>query len=245
MIQIVSVKSESKGASWKGSLEKKFLKYVSLLEQYYREGHQDFRTLYYTGVSYQNAAGHSRSKRRAKEYLQKAKEYHERASEDPNLAIKDKILFYSALAAIRIELNEEWAETEQILLNAYAIDIQKGESIEPIIYHYISTKQWNSAYLFSSFAYDNYNGRDPSINVHDITQPKLYSWEFMLYHSICAFMSGRIEEAKILRQKLNSLIINNFESFSMKDIIRIRKNTPLNLSLRYFSTFIKKACSTK
>jgi hypothetical protein len=230
----------SEGASWKGDLEKKFLKYASLLIEYKKDGHQNFRTLYYIGNSYRAAADYCKSKIRAKEYLAKAREYYEQIVCLANLEVGEKILLYSELATLRIELKEGWPQTNQLLLNAYALDFQKGESFEPIIGHYISTKQWNLAYLFSYFAYNTYNGTDPFSKITGITRPNLYHWEFALYQSICAFMTGRNEEAKSLRQKLNSFIMDHFDSFSVKDLRRTRYNMPLNLSIRYWKTFLKR-----
>jgi len=227
-----------KGDSWKGDQEGKFVRYAKLLADHVSEGHLDCKTLINAGRSYGSAAEYCKSVERAKEHRSEAKRYYEMASNLEDLSRMEKLNIYSRLAKIKDELNEDWNEIQDLYMRSYALDHNYGETIEPVILHYMDTGQWNLAYLYSSFAKPHFHGNTPPVAVGVVMQTDLYRWEFLLYHSICAYMIGKKEEAKRLREELTGYVNRNIKSFSMREVLRSRSNTPFNLTLRYWRTLL-------
>ena len=227
------INEEYNGASWKGDLEKKYLNYAQLLTEYLEEGHEDYRTLFYTGSSYQMAATKSKSKTRSREHCLAANKYFEMAFAIKKLAVDEKIALSSLLAKNKCLLGEEWQEQKCLLLNAYCIDPKRGESIAIILSYYISMKQWNIAYLFSYFGDKMYSGNKPTGNIIGITDTSLYQWTFLHLHTICTYMSGKPKEAKLLRTKLRAYLLTHRSTLSLDDVFQIQSSTLIQLSLRY------------
>lgn len=237
------VECERKGASWKSDIEGKSLNYVRLLREYIDSGHTDFKTLYDTGRAFEGAAEHCKSAERRKGHRVSAKEYYERAMEMTDLPTEDKIAVYQRLAMIKVALHEEWADAQQLLVKAYALNMIKGESIADLVDFYKRKRRWNTAYLFSYFGVKNYNGNDPSGRVDGVVISPLYHWGFLLRHTICAYMSGRRTTARECREGLKEFLLANYQTFTTRELVEIQTSTLFNLFLKYWRhrlTFWKK-----
>ncbi|GGB24006.1 hypothetical protein GCM10011511_54870 [Puia dinghuensis] len=227
------IKYETKGASWKGNLEKKFLNYVRILLEHEAEGHSDCRTLYNIGDSYMAAADCCKSKNKAREYRLAAKKYYITALNLTEIGVQEKVIISQHLAESMDFLKEEWPKTQELLLSAYSLYMQKAESLAEIIRHYMTAKKWNIAYLFSSFAYKECNGRPPALDViGGMININLYEWELLLYYSICCYFTGRGQEAKMLRKQLMHYVLTHMDNFTIKDLILIQYNSPFYLAVR-------------
>jgi len=227
------IRCEPKGASWKGNLEQKFLNYARLLGEYAADGHENCRTMHNIADSYRAAAEHCKSKTKAYEYRLMAKGYYERALSHATNRVQDRVIIFHHLAEIKILLQEEWPEIEELFLAAYTNDIRKAESLAEIALHYMKKKKWNIAYLFTSVGHREYSGKPPAL---DMTGGRmnisLYEWELLFYHSICCYFTGRINEFKILRKQLMKYVLSHINSFSIRELVLIQYNSPFYLFMR-------------
>ena len=229
------IECETKGASWKGDLEKKFLNYARILMEHAAVVHTSCRTTYHIADSYRAAADHCKSKRRKESHYLTAKKYYESAlglNENP---VQDRIIISHNLADTKMRLNEAWAEAMELYLSAYCLDMRKVESLVEIIWHYMSQKRWHIAYLFSSPSAKLFNGRPPVLDVTGGSMKiKLYQWQLLLYHSICCYFTRRFEEYKIVRKRLMDYVLTHMNEFSVRELIIIQYNSSFYLFLRYW-----------
>jgi hypothetical protein len=146
----------------------------------------------------------------------------------------EKITLNRRLAHVKMLLDEDWTAIQQLYLITYSGDPRRAESIASIIRHYHSTCEWNTAYLFSGFARKTFQFKNPRVEGALETEDTLYNWELLLYHFISCFNSGRKEEAAVVRRELKILMHDHPEIFSLRDLVHIRANSPLFLTLRNF-----------
>ncbi len=228
------IHAQHTGSSWKGGLEKKYLNYARLLTAYIEEGHTDFRTLYNTARAFLDAAADCQSPERRREHSLTAQKYLSLATQVQGISKEERILLYQSTASNMLELEEPWSDVQEILLNAYNLQMVRGETISMIIDHYMEERHWNTAYIFSYFAEKNYNGKNPAGKIGGKISARLYQWEFLLQHTICSYMSGHRQNAKLLRDKLKAYLDKHFDSLKTIEILKIQSSKISTLKIKYW-----------
>jgi hypothetical protein len=194
------------GDSWRGDLEQKFLRYVEKLVEYVNEGHKAFRWLRYIGDSYTSAALAARSRENRRKWLLEAEKYYLEALSADRKERHESYVVYEQLSEIKSSLGREWSEIRSALLDAYAADTRHAEPFIHIIKEYVRKRQFDEAYLYSSFAVLEYHGRTPSGMDIGHVKPSVYQWELLYYHLLVCTNSGRIEESRPYCHQLQAIL---------------------------------------
>ena len=227
----IQIKYDTKGASWKGDLEAKFINYVRLLKAYVHDGNNRFRWVYYIGESYFEAANVSKSKERKKTYLLEALSFYKEALALDSEIRHERYRACERIALVKLDLKEDWEHVRDALLTAYTIDKRYAEPFFHLIDHYIKSGQWQVAYLFSSFAVANYHGSIPGDSDMVEMTESLYQWKLLFLHSVICINSGRVEEAKPSHSALLRIIKERPRYFKKSDIVLIRLSSPTLTSI--------------
>lgn len=107
--------------------------------------------------------------------------------------------------------NKPWKDVQPSFLLAFNENMQQAESLAPIIRHYMKTKQWNLAHVYSSFAYDTYHTKPPELDPSGIPiNQSLYEWKLLFYHYVCCRHTRRQREVKRLRNQLISIFLGRY-----------------------------------
>ncbi|WP_143307062.1 glycosyltransferase family protein [Chitinophaga vietnamensis] len=222
IIYNIQVIYEKKGASWQGDLTQKFLNYAEKLKTFIDQGNPEYRWIYYVGQSYSAAAMHSTSNQQKMDLLLLARETYQKALNIDNLERDEKYKLKERIADNKIRCGERWSDIQQDLLKAHAIDRRRGEPFCPIIEHYIEKQTWQTAYLYSSFAYKNYHQKKPKdVDISEL-RASVYEWQLLFYHYSACLHSGRISEARPLQIELKQLIQNSPQSFTEEAVQHIK-----------------------
>jgi hypothetical protein len=120
-------------------------------------------------------------------------------------------------------LGHPWPTTEEMLLSAYEIAPFRGEPIARIIHHYLSKQIWPIAYLFSSFAKDNFLDNPPKEGQWALDKT-LYTWGVLDLHIAACLPLGKKEEAAATFLELYQRTLSSPELFPQGVIEKIANN---------------------
>ena len=97
-----------------------------------------------------------------------------------------------------------WAMVNESLLKANAIDPLRGESINNIVHHYVSTGDWENAYSYSKFAKNRFYSRNPIANRRWHIDFDCYNGNLLDTHIIiCNNLAYWSEAEQVYQQLLN------------------------------------------
>lgn len=231
LIQGIYVQCRQEGASWKGNLANKFINYAQKLIQYVEEGHHEFRWLYYIGTSYGAASEYVSSKREKLNLITKSLYYLKIAHQidSNNKASLHKV--QTEIALCKIELGYDSAEILETLLDTYALDHNDGEPIFKLIEYYLEKRNWEAAYLFSSFAKRKFHSNVPAQTITLQIDASIYNWKFLHLYYLASYHTKRKKEYMQSYKELIVLISSKTEFYSRKIEASIRSTSPLILAV--------------
>ena len=212
------------GNSWKSNIPSKYLSHSHKLEAYIAENRQDPRWIFYTAQSYHDSASMPNNQEENKERLRRSLRYYKERTERTDGYVEEIYYAHYRMGSIMRTLEEPWNLTMQQCLKAYAVEPLRGESIKLIIDYYLQMSEWNLAYLYTKFAYENFHNKNPYPTRLLFVEEALYLWKFAEAHSASCFYTGRKDEAKLVYEEILKAVKNNPGSFSQDDLNKINAN---------------------
>lgn len=212
------------GSSWQGNIPEKYKNHAFTLEKYIDNDRSDPRWIFYTAQSYHDSACVPDNREENEERLRRSLKYYKERVSTP--AGYPEEIFYAQfrIGAIMKALEEPWNLTLNELLKAYSMDPVRGEPLKAIIDHYLSTNEWNNAYLFSKFAKVTYHQRNPYPQRLLFVDEALYAWKFLEVHAAASFYTGRKDEAKQTYLDMVRISKEQTHLFTPEDLQKIQSN---------------------
>jgi len=212
------------GNSWQSNIPSKYLSHSHKLEAYIAENRQDPRWIFYTAQSYHDSASMPNNPEENKERLRRSIKYYKERTERTDGYAEEIYYAHYRMGSIMKTLEEPWNLTMQQCLKAYAVDPLRGESIKLIIDYYLQMGEWNLAYLYTKFGYENFHNKNPYPTRLLFVEESLYTWKFAEAHAAACFYTGRKDEAKKVYQQMVVLTQTNPGAFSQDDLNKINTN---------------------
>lgn len=212
------------GNSWQSSIPAKYLSHSHKLESYIAENRQDPRWIFYTAQSYHDSASMPDNQEENKERLRRSLKYYKERTERADGYAEEIYYAHYRMGSIMKTLEEPWSLTMQQCLKAYAVDPLRGESIKIIIDYYLQMGEWNLAYLYTKFGYENFHNKNPYPTRLLFVEEALYTWKFAEAHAASCFYTGRKDEAKKVYEQMVALTKTNPGAFSQDDLNKINTN---------------------
>jgi hypothetical protein len=212
------------GNSWQSSIPAKYLSHSHKLEAYIAENRQDPRWIFYTAQSYHDSASMPDNIEENKERLRRSLKYYKERTERADGYAEEIYYAHYRMGSIMKTLEEPWNLTMQQCLKAYAVDPLRGESIKLIIDYYLQMGEWNLAYLYTKFGYENFHNKNPYPTRLLFVEEALYTWKFAEAHAAACFYTGRKDEAKKVYEQMVALTKTNPGAFSQDDLNKINTN---------------------
>jgi glycosyltransferase involved in cell wall biosynthesis len=213
------------GASWKGNVADKYKKHAALLEDYIDNKDRNSRWVFYTAQSYHDSASLPDNREENEERMRRSiKYYTERVN---RLDGYEEERFYSQfrIGTIMKVLEKPWSDTHQTLLKAYAMEPLRAEPIKVIIDHYLSSGEWNMAYVYTKFARTTFHGNNPYPARLLFVDESLYNWKLLESHAAACVYTGRKEEGKQCFDEIVGILKKNPQWFSPEDVQKIQVNS--------------------
>ena len=181
-------------------------KYVQLLESGSVIARQNRSLLQaiYCGYYYQQLATYSIEKGQKNIYL-------ESALKNWNTVIHQKQVPSDVRCYISLELGHimqllahSWPQIEELYLSLFELSPERGESLEPIIRHYVAAEDYPIAYIFSSYTIEHHLFPETSISKWPISS-QFRGWKVAELHIAVCESLGLFEEIKEINRKFRSL----------------------------------------
>jgi glycosyltransferase involved in cell wall biosynthesis len=236
----IEIIEEPVGASWKGDLFAKFMKYADTLAAYANEGHKNFRTIYFIGDSYNAAAGYCKNPSQARELYILAQKYFEEALPLETKSKEVRFMLHKKMAENRSALGDSWPSIKQDYLKAFDAHVFKAETMIRIIMHYMEEKQWRIGFLYARFCYNHFTQQLSAEGPRLYVDESIYQWRLLFYYYYFTYRMGRKKEAGKLYSKLKQRIKDNPQFFSDQDLIDIQARSPLLLPLANMKEWLQK-----
>lgn len=224
LMEGLHVNVQMDGASWQGNIPSKYLAHSHKLEAYIAENRQDSRWIFYTAQSYHDSASIPDNKDENFERLRRSLKYYKERTERNDGYPEEIYYSHYRMGTIMRNLEEPWCLTMQQCLKAYAIEPLRGESIKTIIDHYLQMGEWNLAYLYTKFAYENFHGKNPYPTRLLFVDESLYVWRFAEAHAAASFYCGFKNEAQLAYNEIVKSTKTNPGSFTPEDLQKIEMN---------------------
>jgi hypothetical protein len=182
----------------KEKLIKKFERDIEILTTELLEKPNDERSTFYMARSYHDLWGQTGNN----EYAEQAIQWYD----------KRKVLsgyyderYMSQLYTSRIKLQlgrEKYSESDVIVsfLECSKYNSQRLEHLEWVIEHYQHKKEWETAYMLTSY------GVDKKYNNYLFNEPQIYEWKIYDLHGMSCFYTGRKVEMKECGKILQTLV---------------------------------------
>lgn len=212
------------GNSWKSNIPSKYLSHSHKLESYIANNRQDPRWIFYTAQSYHDSASMPDNIEENKERLRRSLKYYKERTERSDGYVEEIYYAHYRMGSIMKTLEEPWNLTMQQCLKAYSVDPLRGESIKLIIDYYLQMGEWNLAYLYTKFGYENFHNKNPYPTRLLFVEESLYTWKFAEVHAAACFYTGRKDEAKKVYEQMVELTKTNPGAFSQDDLNKINTN---------------------
>lgn len=220
----IAVNVSMDGNSWKSNIPSKYLSHSHKLESYIANNRQDPRWIFYTAQSYHDSASMPDNIEENKERLRRSLKYYKERTERSDGYVEEIYYAHYRMGSIMKTLEEPWNLTMQQCLKAYSVDPLRGESIKLIIDYYLQMGEWNLAYLYTKFGYENFHNKNPYPTRLLFVEELLYTWKFAEVHAAACFYTGRKDEAKKVYEQMVELTKTNPGAFSQDDLNKINTN---------------------
>jgi hypothetical protein len=143
-------------------------------------------TQFYKGYFYHQLAVHSIGSETARHFQEKALCYYQNYLE---LAEReDESRFYAQwqMGELQDRLDYSWAQVEDCLQRAAAIDPLRGEPTKKIVEHYMDIREWRRAYLHSRISVERYFDKNPVAHRRWFVDFDAYNSTILArHHQIC------------------------------------------------------------
>ena len=162
-------------------------------------------TQFYKGHFYQQLAVHSMANETAGHFQEQALCYYQNYLELTER--EDESRFYGQwqMGELHDTLNYSWAQVEESLQKATAIDLLRGEPTKKIIEHYINTREWKKAYVHSKLAVEKYLDKNPVADRRWFVHFDAYNGSVLARHNkIClhnTFTHGKASAETVAQQR--------------------------------------------
>ena len=220
----IAVKVHMDGGSWKGNIADKYKKHAAILEDYIDNKDRNARWVFYTAQSYHDSASIPDNKLENEERLRRSMKYYQERVNRTDGYEEERFYSQFRIGTIMRAIESPWRDTHQELLKAYSMDPLRAEPIKAIIDYYLSTGEWNMAYLYTKFAKVNFHGKNPYPTRLLFVDESLYIWRFLEVHVAASFYTGRKEEASANFKELQEMIRKYPQYFTPEDIMKINSN---------------------
>ncbi len=231
---------EPVGASWKGDLVAKFLRYAEVLREYVESGHRVWRWIFYVGDSYSAAASYATDSLKKKELHERARVYYDQALTVEPEGTEGMVMLYSRLGENSKALGYTWPMTKQYYLKAFTCGMNKAESLATIIEHYMAVEEWHLSYLFAKFSYQHFTAIKGEQRSIFYTNESLYNWKLLYYYYLSAYKNGHPNEARELFKGLKRKIKEHPDHFRDKDLLLIKLSSPQMIKVNKAMLYLKK-----
>jgi len=219
------------GNSWTSQTSKeKYEKYIKLLKEYIDENpNQDnSRWIFYLAQSYKDTG--------APEYHEKVIEwYNNRINYNHEGYTEEKYISQLNISKFKI-ISKKYSEPDILasFLECSNFNNKRIDHFEWIIEYYHSKKNWEIAYVYSSYAIKNMLNNISHIESFMFSNSRLYNWKIFDLHCMSCFYTQRKEEMKMyanqLKEKIEILKNNNLLLIDENDKKRIENNMKYYLS---------------
>jgi len=240
----IEIVEEPMGASWKGDLELKFLRYAEVLKVYLEEGHATFRTIYFIGDSYNAAGTYCKDAVRAHRFFEMADQYFLKAAEITGCSPEVRFMLFKKIGENNASLGRKWPDAMASFLQAFVEYPAKAETFALIIEHYIDEGKWELAYWYSKFAYTHFVLNLSEYKRILYNDESLYQWRLLFCLYFTAYRAGRRKLANTLFKKLRNLQKIHAEWFTEEDLMLIQLHAPWVLKGQNWKAILKSLVHT-
>jgi hypothetical protein len=228
----ISIDVKTDGGSWKENISDKYLKHAHLLEQYISNNRKDPRWIFYTAQSYNDSASMKNNQEENEERLRRSLKYYKERVQRTDGYYEEISYSQYRIAHIMNLLEEPWSIVHQEYLKAYNIDTLRAEPIKGIIDYYMNLNEWNLAYIYTKFAIETFQGKNPYPKRLLFIDQSLYEWSLLEAHSASCFYTKRNDEAVFYFKKLLDVSVNKKELFTESDLSKIENNKKYFLKIK-------------
>lgn len=212
------------GASWKGNIADKYKKHAALLENYIDNEDRNSRWVFYTAQSYHDSATLPDNREENEERLRRSMKYYQERINRLDGYEEERFYSQFRIGTIMKTLEMPWSDTHQVLMKAYSMDPLRAEPIKIIIDHYLSTQEWNLAYVYTKFAVTTLHNNNPYPTRLLFVDESLYNWRFLEVHAAACVYTGRKQEGKETYDTLVNTMRKNPQWFGPEEMQKISMN---------------------
>jgi hypothetical protein len=110
------------------------------------------------------------------------------------------------------------------------MDPLRAEPIKVICDYYLGVGEWNLAYLYTKFAVENFQNKNPYPTRLLFVDESLYLWRFLEIHAAACFYTNRKEEGAKTYKDLMDAIGKYPQYFTPDEINKINSNAQFFMS---------------
>lgn len=206
----INAKSYPDGATWGMDQKEKYRWHAKLLQKEFdSQKEKEPRTMFYLAQSYRDCG-----------MVESADHYYQMRVRCEKGFYEERYMAQFSIGNIWYGKNPEKAINHY--LKCHELDPFRGEHMLPIMRLYRMNKKYKTAYVFSSYAYNNYHRKE--IYPHRVLfiDKSIYDWQIIDEHFVICTWCGLKEECKEVSLILNDLIIDGLVPEVHKE--RILKN---------------------
>lgn len=211
-IEGLEVLVKADGHSWSTSIQEKYEGHAKILEEHVAKDPTDTRWVFYLAQSYRDAGG--------EENLKNSLKWYEKRSHMTGGYWEEVYYSLFMIASIKSVLSYSVNEVLESFRKCTRANRNRIEHFMPIILHYQNEKDWDSAYVYSSYAVEmcGMMPRNSSlfISVDD------YMWKCYELHALSCWYTGRKEDAAKWFRKLWKCVERGI--VPQTEVNRIREN---------------------
>ncbi len=111
-------------------------------------------------------------------------------------------------------------------MKASSMKMSRGEAMKQIILHYMTTKEWEIAYIFTSYSKDEFFNILPK-GQKLMIDTAFYHWQTMDFHVAVCYYLNKITEGSEAFEKLLGQIGKHPEYFTTAIVEKIKANAHL------------------
>ena len=230
LMEGIIVRVQMDGGSWKGNIPDKYKKHSMILEDYIDNKDRNARWVFYTAQSYHDSASIPDNRAENEERLRRAMKYYKERVARMDGYEEERFYSQFRVGTIMKVMEEPWYKVHQELLKAYSMDPLRAEPIKVICDYYLSVGEWNLAYLYTKFAVENFQNKNPYPTRLLFVDESLYLWRFLEIHSASCFYTNRKEEGAKTYKELMDAIVKYPQYFTPDEVNKINSNAQFFMS---------------
>jgi len=224
LMEGIIVRVQMDGGSWKGNIPDKYKKHSMILEDYIDNKDRNARWVFYTAQSYHDSASIPDNRLENEERLRRAMKYYKERVARMDGYEEERFYSQFRVGTIMKVMEEPWYKVHQELLKAYSMDPLRAEPIKVICDYYLGVGEWNLAYLYTKFAVENFQNKNPYPTRLLFVDESLYLWRFLEIHAAACFYTNRKEEGAKTYKDLMDAILKHPQYFTPDEVNKINSN---------------------